>query len=94
MHACGFVEWPYISYRTMNETLPQEFSKYVKFHHSWPLMAIHLTMISVIITQKCGSEVSLKKIMQEQVHIWISSNKVEIFHCNSERNAPYFLSKV
>jgi hypothetical protein len=94
MHACSFVEWPHISCRTMYETLPEEFSKYVKFNHYWPFMAIRLTMISVTITPKCVLEVSLQKIMQEQVHIWISSKKTVIFHCNSERNAPYFLSKV
>jgi hypothetical protein len=80
MRAFSFEKWPHISYRTMYEPLPEEFSKYVKFHHYWPLMAIHLKMISAIITPKYVLEVSLQKIMQERVHIWISSNKAVIFH--------------
>jgi len=57
-------------------------------------MSIHLTKISVTTTPQYGLEVTLQKIMQEQVHVWISSNKAVIFHCTSHRNTPYFLSKV
>jgi hypothetical protein len=70
IHACGFAVWPHISYRTMYEPLPEEISKYVTVHHYWPFMAIHFTMMFVIITQKCGLEVSLQKITKEEAHIY------------------------